>query len=142
MTLADLVRLLWLLGGVVALVFASRKLARARADHAAHIAEGGNGAVLHAGRWRIRAALHALLMAVGLVGAAALAVSDWLIPGPPLFGLWTLTLLTLVMVVFAWSQIDDDLNHQLLLDLITTEPARQKRKMDEHVVTEREQSDE
>jgi hypothetical protein len=137
MTLIDLVRLLWLAAGVIALVFAVRKLTKARADHAAHVREGGNGSVLHAGRWRIRAAWHAVSIAAALTVAAALAVLDWLIPGPSVLGLWTLITLTLVPVLFAWTQIDDDRNHQSLLDLITTEPARQRRKMDEHVVTER-----
>lgn len=137
MTLLDGVRLLWLASGLVALLYANRKLEAAKVDHAAHIFEGGNGAVLHAGRWRIRAAKFAVALALILVLAASLSTLDWVLYGPARLNILTLIVLTLWPLLFAASLVDDDRNHQMLLDLITTEPATQKRKMDEHVVSER-----
>jgi hypothetical protein len=138
LTLIDGVRLLWLLAGAVALSFAVRKYQRAREDHQAHIERAGNGAVLHAGRWRIRSAQFAVAKSLLIIGAAIIATVDAFLEGPARLGLVVLTLLSLWPVVFAWGLYDDDHNHQLLLDLITTErPEREKRKMDEHIVSER-----
>jgi len=137
-TLIDGVRLLWLAAGIVALLFANRKLEAAQSDHSAHVTEGGNGAVLHAGRWRIRTARYAVALALILVVAALLSTLDWVLAGPARFNIITLVVLTLWPLAFAASLVDDDRNHQLLLDLITTRPAAQKRKMDEHTVSERE----
>jgi uncharacterized membrane protein len=137
MTLIEAVRLAWLLTGLIAVVFAVRKLRRANADHAAHKAENGNGAVRYAGRWRIQQALFALVMAGGLAGAASLAVANWIIGAPTMLGLWALIVLTIVPVVFAFSLVSDDRNHQRLLDLISTEGELERRKMDDHIVTER-----
>lgn len=133
-----LVRLAWLIGGSVAVVIAIWALGRAREDQSKHISEYGNGAVLHAGRWRIVAASQELLKAVTITLGALLDIIDVVDSGPSHFGLPILILLALVPIEFAVKLVSDAINHKKLLDLITTESgAPEHRKMDEHTLTGR-----
>ena len=131
-------RWVWLIGGIGSVLLAFWALARAKEDHAQHIRESGNGAVLHAGRWRILASSLELLKALTITVAALLALIDAVDPGPNHFGLIVLGLLALWPVEFAVKLATDAYNHQKLLNLITTvRGSPENRKMDEHTVSER-----
>lgn len=131
LTAIDAIRPLWFVAGIAALVYSIRKLHKARRDHEEHI-ETENGAVDYAGIWRIRSATLAVVISVAILGAALISVIDFLLPGPSRFGVWTIILLTVIPVLFAYKQIDDDRSHDLLLRLIRTRPnSPHRRTMDQ-----------
>ncbi|HEV8654481.1 MAG TPA: hypothetical protein VGR85_03095 [Candidatus Limnocylindria bacterium] len=118
MTLTDIFVFVWLGAGAASLFYTLRKLRKARRDYLAHAADGMNGQVLFAVRWRLRAAWKSIAIAALIASSAMLALLDRLVEGPPMFGLTILMLLTGIPLVFVWKQIDDDRSSDRLVAIM------------------------
>lgn len=121
--------IIWGLASGVALFYSIIRIRKARADLHAHLGQQGNGAVKHAGEWRVHAAYQDLILATSFVLAVLFAILNALVTKNVAFGVLTLLALTAAPVVFAWKQRDDNTNHDKLLSMIATTPEAPTRRM-------------
>lgn len=122
MSLLDLILAVWLAAGSAAFYYSWRKYRQATADRANRHAESGDGQIVFLVEWGVRSARFGLALGVCFFLAPLLSLIDKAIEGPPVLGLVTIIVLTILPVAFALLQRDDARSHDRLWRYLSAPP--------------------